>query len=354
MSTLAEPHLQPQARPDSQESRDPQAQAPVVQTRTDFAATTTLVPSMVVETESAVALDHGHRFPSQATTQHQQLHFDLQGSSDSEHWNHHHHHHRQFQHHPDGGPTSVLAPVQTQSQGQSQLEVANIAHFDALGHDFDKQNPFSAEFADRLSRALRRLSRRSSSRSAGSDHGVGPLVLDEDATSVLDYACGSGMHITHMYLLIRIIYRVLFHIHIYTVGQVSRALASYVAQLVGVDISPRMVEVYNTRASTQGLGPHEMRAVGSLAELQQQRFDLAVVSHILDTIISPFFLTYPDARLFCSVLSCLSILVFDGIPPFPFSRTSNARPRRIFEAQRRARRCRYRCACACACCCGRG
>jgi Methyltransferase domain len=65
----------------------------------------------------------------------------------------------------------------------------------------------------------------------------------------------------------------------YDVGQISRALAPYVAQLVGVDISPRMVEVYNTRASMQGLEPHEMRAVSSLTELQQQRFDLAVVSH---------------------------------------------------------------------------
>jgi len=69
------------------------------------------------------------------------------------------------------------------------------------------------------------------------------------------------------------------------VGQVSRALATYVAQLVGIDISPRMVEVYNTRASTQGLEPHEMRAVSSLAELQQQRFDLAVVSHRYDIYI---------------------------------------------------------------------
>ena len=69
-----------------------------------------------------------------------------------------------------------------------------------------------------------------------------------------------------------------FNFFFWCVGQVSRALAPYVAQLVGVDISPRMVEVYNTRASTQGLEPHEMRAVSSLAELQQQRFDLAVVS----------------------------------------------------------------------------
>ena len=76
------------------------------------------------------------------------------------------------------------------------------------------------------------------------------------------------------------------------VGQVSRALAPYVAQLVGIDISPRMVEVYNTRASTQGLQPHEMRAVSSLAELQQQRFDLAVVSHRYDIYI------YTESYLF--------------------------------------------------------
>ena len=61
------------------------------------------------------------------------------------------------------------------------------------------------------------------------------------------------------------------------VGQVSRALAPYVVQLVGVDISPCMVEVYNTRTNTQGLEPHEMWAVSSLAKLRRGRFDLAVV-----------------------------------------------------------------------------
>lgn len=60
---------------------------------------------------------------------------------------------------------------------QQQLEAANLAHFDALGHDFDKRHPDAAEFADRLSVALRRAL---------------VLVLDEDTTSVLDYACGSG------------------------------------------------------------------------------------------------------------------------------------------------------------------
>lgn len=92
------------------------------------------------------------------------------------------------------------------------------------------------------------------------------------------------------------------------VGQVSRALAPYVAQLVGVDISPRMVEVYNTRANTQGLEPHEMRAVNSLAELhQEQRFDLAVVRNLH---FPPFFLlqvTILIVMMHVSYLSCSSV-----------------------------------------------
>ena len=37
---------------------------------------------------------------------------------------------------------------------KAMLEVANVAHFDALGHDFDKHHPDAADFADQLSRAL--------------------------------------------------------------------------------------------------------------------------------------------------------------------------------------------------------
>ncbi|KAI9508821.1 S-adenosyl-L-methionine-dependent methyltransferase [Russula earlei] len=161
--------------------------------------------------------------------------------------------HQQHQHsHPSPSPTpssppppppappapaaaGAPEPPPTPKQRDALLEAANVAFFDALSHDFDARHPDAADLADRLSRALRRV-----------------LVLDDDATSVLDYACGSG--------------------------QVSRALAPHVAQLVGVDISPRMVEVYNARANAQGLEPHEMRAVGSLAELQQARFDVAVCS----------------------------------------------------------------------------
>ena len=40
-----------------------------------------------------------------------------------------------------------------------------------------------------------------------------------------------------------------------------------------------MVEQYNARADAQGLEPHEMRAVGTLAELgAEDLFDLIIVS----------------------------------------------------------------------------
>jgi len=58
---------------------------------------------------------------------------------------------------------------------QQQLEAANIEYFDALGEDFDRRHPEAHQLAQRLVRALRRV-----------------LPLDEDATCVLDYACGSG------------------------------------------------------------------------------------------------------------------------------------------------------------------
>ena len=116
-------------------------------------------------------------------------------------------------HHSDLHPHHSLLHLHTTlalERGRGlDLEVANIAHFDALGHDFDKQHPFAAEFADRLVRTL--LRRRpstsetqtqpqtqidgSDSGSGGGGAGGGPsLVLDEDATAVLDYACGSGMY----------------------------------------------------------------------------------------------------------------------------------------------------------------
>ena len=212
MSTVAEPQLQPQNNRDPHGPSIPgqaPAPAPEAHTRLSLAVTPAPAASTPASLSTEIALDHDDgQFPSQASTVQQQQHHrrQLQGS---EHRSHHHHPH-QLHHHVDGSilAESASAAPQNQNQNQNQnlsqnqgkLEAANIAHFDALAHDFDKQNPFSAEFADRLSRALRRLSSRRSAGSSSSnsnDNNVdsGSLVLDEDATSVLDYACGSGTYL---------------------------------------------------------------------------------------------------------------------------------------------------------------
>ncbi|RYP55941.1 hypothetical protein DL769_010011 [Monosporascus sp. CRB-8-3] len=78
---------------------------------------------------------------------------------------------------------------------------------------------------------------------------------------MLDYACGTGM--------------------------MSRALAPYVTQCVGIDLSENMVAAYNAVARNQGLAPDEMHAVvGNLADPDKpdvlpgpefRDFDLAAV-----------------------------------------------------------------------------
>jgi len=68
-----------------------------------------------------------------------------------------------------------LTPPLTATVKETVLEATNLAHFGARRNDVDKYHLDATDFADRLSRTLRRV-----------------LVPEEDATSVLDYACGSG------------------------------------------------------------------------------------------------------------------------------------------------------------------
>lgn len=191
MSPVAEPRPQPQNHPDRLDPpQAPAAQtAPRAPTEEDIAAAA-----------APAALDHAQAHARQ-DDQYVLAHATAQQSLQLDSEQHRHPHHSQLHHHADGGPTQAPA---------HDLEAANIAHFDALGHDFDKQHPFAAEFADRLARALLRrrppssssqtltLTQSSSASGSGSGSGSGgggssSLVLDEDATSVLDYACGSGM-----------------------------------------------------------------------------------------------------------------------------------------------------------------
>ncbi|KAI1263362.1 S-adenosyl-L-methionine-dependent methyltransferase [Xylariaceae sp. FL1019] len=70
-------------------------------------------------------------------------------------------------------------------------------------------------------------------------------------------------------------------------GAMSRALAQYTTQCVGIDISEKMVALYNKRAGNQGLAPEEMHAIvgdlGStsaseaLSSVDLFNFDIAVV-----------------------------------------------------------------------------
>ena len=133
-----------------------------------------------------------------------------QQDSESLQLGHRQHHPHHSQHHPHHSLLHQHTTPALERGPGLDLEAANIAHFDALGHDFDKQHPFAAEFADRLVRTLLRrgpsttTSQTQSQTQIGDSDGGGSggggagggssLVLDEDATAVLDYACGSGMY----------------------------------------------------------------------------------------------------------------------------------------------------------------
>lgn len=187
MSTVAEPRPQPQNNPDR---LDP-PQAPAAQTTPRAPPT----EEEIAAAAAPAALDHAHdQEYHRHVLAHGHGHATVQQHPESlqpdsvvhHHHPHHHPHHSQLHHHAEGGPTQALA--------RHDLEAANMAHFDALGFDFDRRHPFAAIFADRLARALlSQTQTRSASGSGSGGGGSSSLVLDEDATSVLDYACGSGM-----------------------------------------------------------------------------------------------------------------------------------------------------------------
>ncbi|KAJ7611695.1 S-adenosyl-L-methionine-dependent methyltransferase [Roridomyces roridus] len=112
-----------------------------------------------------------------------------------------------------------------------------------------EQQPTAAEMGDRVPKAMREV-----------------YPFDEDTTTVMDFACGTGL--------------------------ISRGLAPYCKSIVGVDISQAMVDFYNEKVHNQGIPPEEMRAVcadlkGEISELDGQKFDVIVCSaayHHLESI----------------------------------------------------------------------
>lgn len=62
---------------------------------------------------------------------------------------------------------------------------------------------------------------------------------------------------------------------------VSRELCAHVKSILGVDISQKMVDIYNLRVNQQGIPPEEMRAVrvmleGKEGELGGAKFDVVI------------------------------------------------------------------------------
>ncbi|PUU74816.1 S-adenosyl-L-methionine-dependent methyltransferase [Tuber borchii] len=68
---------------------------------------------------------------------------------------------------------------------------------------------------------------------------------DENTTRVLDYACGTGL--------------------------ISRIIAPYTKQIIGMDISEKMAEKFNEKVKNQGTPEEEMRAI--VADLCADRLD---------------------------------------------------------------------------------
>ncbi|GLB35538.1 putative methyltransferase [Lyophyllum shimeji] len=122
----------------------------------------------------------------------------------------------------------------TTAEGFSE---ANKTYFDTIAHQYDDK-PHAAERARRTAAALRKA-----------------YEFKEDSTTVMEYACGTGL--------------------------VSRELAPHAKRIVGVDISQGMVDQFNLRVSNQGIPLEEMQAVcaelkGEQGELGDEKFDVIV------------------------------------------------------------------------------
>ncbi|KAJ7677248.1 S-adenosyl-L-methionine-dependent methyltransferase [Mycena rosella] len=106
-------------------------------------------------------------------------------------------------------------------------------------HLYDQQ-PIVAELGNKVPNAMRDT-----------------YPFNEDTTTVMDFACGTGA--------------------------IARGLAPYCKSIVGVDISQAMVDFFAEKINNQGIPPEEMRVVcadlkGEEFELDGQKFDVVVCS----------------------------------------------------------------------------
>ncbi|KAI5117257.1 hypothetical protein M0805_006420 [Coniferiporia weirii] len=115
----------------------------------------------------------------------------------------------------------------------------NRAHFDKTAHTYE-EIPLVTEVCKKIGNAF-----------------LKEYPFDEESTTVLDFACGTGL--------------------------ISRELAPYTKKIVGADISQGMVDQYNLRVSNQGIPSDEMCAIRvelteTDDELGGQKFDVVVCS----------------------------------------------------------------------------
>ncbi|ESK92207.1 hexaprenyldihydroxybenzoate methyltransferase [Moniliophthora roreri MCA 2997] len=158
---------------------------------------------------------------------------------------------------------------------------ANQEHFNAdVAARYD-EHPLHAEMAKRIGKALLKT-----------------YPFDDETTSVLDYACGTGLN--------------------------SKEILPHVRSILGVDISQSMVDKYNEQANNQGMEPNEMRAIcadlrGEPGELDDSKFDVVICCmsyhHFADPLLTSRKLAYflkPGGYLFVadveSTQDCAEIL----------------------------------------------
>ncbi|KAJ6607512.1 S-adenosyl-L-methionine-dependent methyltransferase [Mycena sp. CBHHK59/15] len=106
-------------------------------------------------------------------------------------------------------------------------------------HLYEEQ-PIAAELGDKVPKAMRNA-----------------YPFDEETTTVMDFACGTGL--------------------------IARGLAPYCKSIVGVDINQAMADHFAMQIHNQGILPEEMRVVcadlkGAESELDGQKFDVIVCS----------------------------------------------------------------------------
>ncbi|KDQ59749.1 hypothetical protein JAAARDRAFT_33321 [Jaapia argillacea MUCL 33604] len=156
--------------------------------------------------------------------------------SHGEHCSHGHHDHSQspgagHHHHDHHNPGE---PPHTGSYAERNKE-----YFDTKAAVYDDL-PGTQALLQSLSAAMRKV-----------------YNFDENTTTLLDFACGTGL--------------------------LSRNLAAHTKSIVGADISQGMVDQYNLRVSNQGIAPEEMKAIrvelkGQEGELDGAKFDVVACS----------------------------------------------------------------------------